>query len=78
MATVHILIPLNTKTKHWLDSHVKAGIMHFGQGIVILESEIKYLEKLLDALDLAGFIKASKDSVGKKKIKADYLLNVLK
>jgi hypothetical protein len=78
MATVHILMPLNTKAKHWLDSHVKPGIMSFGQGIVILESEIKYLDHLLYALDSAGFVKASKNNISKKKIKADYLLNVLK
>jgi hypothetical protein len=69
-------MPLNTKTKHWLDSHVKPGIMPYGRGIVILESETKYLEGLLDAMELAGFVKASKNNI--KKNKADYLLNVLK
>lgn len=77
MAIVHILMPMNAKTKNWLNAHVKKGIMPFGNGIVILESEIQYLHTVIDAMDLAGFKRGTKKDIGKRNSKIDYILNIM-
>lgn len=76
MAIVHILMPMNTKAKNWMDTHIKSSIMPFGNGRVILSSEVKYLDVILAAMEKAGFKRGTKKDVGKKNANVDYIVNI--
>lgn len=76
MAVVHILMPLNTKAKTWIYNHVDPKLMHYGDGIVILDT--KYLETIALAMETLGFKRGSRKDIGtKNQKKFDFITNTI-
>lgn len=76
MAVVHILMPLSIKAKNWIDKHADPKLMHFGNGVVILDT--KYLETIAMAMESLGFKRGSKKDIGtKNQSKYDFIISTM-
>lgn len=76
MAVVHILMPLSIKAKNWIDKHADPKLMHFGNGVVILDT--KYLELLATAMENTGFKRGAKKDIGtKSQSKYDFIVSTM-
>lgn len=76
MAVVHILMPLNIKAKNWVDKHIDPKLMHFGNGVVILDSN--YLDAIVAVMESSGFKKGLKKDIGTKaQSKLDFIVSTM-
>lgn len=76
MAVVHILMPLNIKAKNWADKHIDPKLMHFGNGVVILDTQ--YLQTVAMAMENSGFKQGSKKDIGtKNQSKYDFIISTM-